>query len=157
MRLYLTRHGQALPPEQDPRCPLSPRGRQQIQALGQALAQRGVQPRLIWHSGKPRAQETAQIVAQNLALETVVRQHQDLAPLDPVEPMILTLARLDEDLLIVGHLPYLATLLARLTGAGARERNPFDTGSCICLQRAMAAEWEQQWALHPPDYATQEG
>lgn len=145
MLLYLVRHGQALPQEQHPQCPLSASGRAQIVALGQVLHEKAVQPHFIWHSSKARAQETAQILAQALNLETAVRERPHLSPMDPLEPMLQTLARLDEDLLLVGHLPYLANLATQL----ADTKPVFHTGTCLCLQRGDTPNWVEQWCLNP--------
>jgi phosphohistidine phosphatase len=69
--LYLIQHGQALSAEQDPQRPLSEEGRATATKIADRLAASGarlIDPALteIRHSGKLRAQQTAEVFAQAL-------------------------------------------------------------------------------------------
>ena len=59
--ILLVHHGPAVGPEIDPMRPLSSVGRAATERLAAAVAQRGVQPHAIWHSGKLRARQTAEL------------------------------------------------------------------------------------------------
>jgi len=59
--LVLVHHGDAVGPQIDPRRPLSDEGRRQVEALSRDAAARGVKPDVIWHSGKLRARQTAEL------------------------------------------------------------------------------------------------
>src|SRR5688500_9788627 len=63
MRLYLVQHGEAVPEQVDPQRPLSEAGRRDVQAMARLLAGAGIRPTRIVHSGKRRAQETAELLA----------------------------------------------------------------------------------------------
>jgi phosphohistidine phosphatase len=84
MRLYLVQHGDAVPEQDDPQRPLSAMGRRQVDAIARWLASAGVRPERTIHSGKLRAQQTAELLATALGggVETVA----GLSPNDPVEP-----------------------------------------------------------------------
>jgi phosphohistidine phosphatase len=52
--------------------------------------------------------------------------------------------------MIVGHLPFMERLTARLlTGDADREGFAFGAGSVGCLQRRGAGEWILVWMIQP--------
>ena len=59
--LLLVHHGDAVGPGVDPMRPLSSVGRAATERLAGLAAQRGVKPDVIWHSGKLRARQTAEL------------------------------------------------------------------------------------------------
>ncbi|MEQ1910662.1 MAG: histidine phosphatase family protein, partial [Vicinamibacterales bacterium] len=61
LRLYLAHHGDAVGPGVDIRRPLSDAGRADTERVAAAAAARGAKPIVIWHSGKLRARQTAEI------------------------------------------------------------------------------------------------
>jgi len=61
MLLILVHHGDAVGPEVDPMRPLSSVGRAATERLARDAMARGVKPDAIWHSGKLRARQTAEI------------------------------------------------------------------------------------------------
>ena len=61
MRVFLVHHGDAVGPEVDPRRPLSSHGRDAVERLAALAAEKGAQPSVVWHSGKLRAKQTAEI------------------------------------------------------------------------------------------------
>jgi len=63
MKLYLMQHGKALSKEEDPERSLSPEGRSETTRMGDVLKEKGTPVDVIWHSGKARAAETAEIIA----------------------------------------------------------------------------------------------
>ena len=64
MNLYLLQHGQSVPEEVDPDRPLSGQGREDIRKTAAFAARAGVRVDTIWHSGKTRARQTAEALAQ---------------------------------------------------------------------------------------------
>jgi phosphohistidine phosphatase len=64
MRVILVHHADAVGPEVDPQRPLSSLGQQQAQAVANQLKARGSAPSAIWHSGKLRARQTAEVVSR---------------------------------------------------------------------------------------------
>ena len=122
MIVYLVRHGEAVPPEADPARPLSARGRAEVEATAKKLLAESAQVSEIWHSGKLRAKQTAEIIARVLGVNKVIEQ-KGLKPDDDPSP-VADLIRQTNDaqrfeprnrstqsaLLIAGHLPFLPKL-----------------------------------------------
>ena len=85
MKLYLVQHGEALPKEVDSDRPLSDQGQQDVERLARFLANRGVRVSQVWHSGKTRARQTAELLAAALAPGVKAEARAGLAPNDPTE------------------------------------------------------------------------
>jgi phosphohistidine phosphatase SixA len=66
MEFYLVRHGEAVSQAVNGQRPLTAEGRRDVERLGRATAQRGIQPSQIFHSGLLRAQQTAEILNESL-------------------------------------------------------------------------------------------
>lgn len=124
--LFLVRHGRPLDKERDPRRGLAPEGRDQAHKIGRWLAEQlGSNTLAIYHSGKDRARQTAEIIAGEIAgkvAEVTVEVRDGLNPKDDVLPIVEWLANSDRPIMIVGHLPFLAYLLQQLVGLAAEER-----------------------------------
>jgi phosphohistidine phosphatase len=117
MRLYLVHHGDAVGPDVDPMRPLSERGRADVGSLASRAAAHGVKPEVIWHSGKLRARQTAELfrqACQPLAECTAAR---GLQPDDPPHWAVDLLIEETRSVMLVGHMPHLPRLL-RLLVAG---------------------------------------
>ena len=67
MKLYLVRHGEALAKDVDPDQSLSEVGRANVERLAGFVGLRGVRAARILHSGKARARQTAEILAEAMA------------------------------------------------------------------------------------------
>ena len=149
MRVYLVRHGKALPKEQDSQRPLSPEGRQEVRSIAVQLSLAGLSVSQIRHSGKARARQTAELLAAGVRHEEVV-ESDGLAPNDPVDDMLYELAARTEDLMIVGHLPFLnklaSLLLAYDESAGLVS---FRNAGFVCLESIANGEWKMAWMITP--------
>ena len=120
MRLYLVQHGDAELKEVDPDRPLTAVGAGDVKRMATFLRGRQLSVSAIWHSGKTRAAQTAELLSEAFAAEGGIRQRDGLAPNDPVGPVRRAVEAAGADLMIVGHLPFLgkhASLL--LTGEEA--------------------------------------
>ena len=60
--LYLVHHAEAAESHVDPQRPLTEAGRRHAERLAGEAARRGVRPAAVWHSGKLRARQTAEIL-----------------------------------------------------------------------------------------------
>ncbi|MEB2836918.1 MAG: histidine phosphatase family protein [Desulfurococcales archaeon] len=80
VRVCLVQHGQALSEDVDPRRPLSPEGRGEVERVASFLAFAGVRVLRILHSTKLRARETAEILARHLRPEGGVEEAGGLEP-----------------------------------------------------------------------------
>ncbi|MEN8213205.1 MAG: phosphohistidine phosphatase SixA [Pseudomonadota bacterium] len=149
MQLYLVQHGEALSKEIDPDRALSDRGRKDVEHLASFLAGQ-VRVERVFHSGKTRARQTAEILASAVASGREVEQLGGLAPNDPVEPFVKYAEEQGENLLVVGHLPFMARLAARLVaGSGKRAIFDYRPGSIVCLETGEGQPWRVQWMVRP--------
>jgi phosphohistidine phosphatase len=117
MDVYLMRHGEARPEEEDPQRALSEVGRLSVERVARRLALSETRLDGIYHSGILRARQTADILAAELDARPPVHERSGLRPLDPVEPIaewLLGDANEDAALALVGHLPFLEHLAAQL-------------------------------------------
>lgn len=149
MRLLLVHHADAVGPDVDPQRPLSSRGHAEARALVERFSTERARvtglgawvPAAIWHSGKLRARQTAEVF---LALNPFAefKMIRGLRPDDP--PAILLGALADEarDLVVVGHLPYLAALRKGLTTIDSL----FPLHGLVLIERGVDG-WEERLVL----------
>jgi phosphohistidine phosphatase len=150
MFLYLVQHAEAKREEEDPARDLTEKGRQDIESVSHHLLRLNVQVRQIFHSGKTRAQSTAKVLGQHLRPAAGVSEAPGLAPLDDPEIWAGQIAKMAEDILLVGHLPHLGKLAALLM-SGDKERSVinFQMGAAVCLRRMAPDQWAVEWMIVP--------
>jgi len=150
VKLYLIQHGEATTEEVDPSRPLTAKGRSDVQKIASFLKGVGARPNAILHSGKTRARQTAEIIAAQLGPDCQVREREGLAPNDPVKAFTNEISGMANDLMIVGHLPFLGKLAAMLL-AGSESKNvvAFRQGGVVCLQRNEDQSWQVAWMVTP--------
>jgi phosphohistidine phosphatase len=150
MRLYLVQHGEALPKEVDPDRPLSDRGRRDSERLAGFLAKRDIRVARIWHSGKTRACQTAELLTAAVAPGAETGVLAGLAPNDPAGDFAGKLADWHDDTMVVGHLPFMARLVTRLVAKNdGGTMVAYRPGSLVCLERAEDGAWAIAWMLRP--------
>ncbi len=150
MRLYLVQHGEAAAKEADPDRPLTDRGRAAVEAMGAFLRRADIWIPLIRHSGKTRARQTAKILAAQLVPMGNIEEAQGLKPNDPTAPIHSELSARQEDLAVVGHLPFLSNLASELLcGNAGAETVQFQQGGVVCLERDAPGTWHLQWMVTP--------
>lgn len=142
MKLYLVRHGEAVSDAVDPTRPLSEEGRVEVEKVAQQLKAVHINPKMIYHSGKKRAQQTAQIIGQAINAEIELNQRENLAPNDSLDSICQELNEHSDDLMIVGHMPFLGKLIASLI----RGTQTYDmkAAEVVTLHR----DDEHQWEIH---------
>jgi len=101
------------------------------------------------HSGKLRAKQTAEVLAEHLNPARGVLVSKDLEPL--ADPVILK-RRLDEtveDSVLVGHLPHLQKLTGHLLTSNENKLVvTFRNAGIVCLDRE-SGYWTIQWIITP--------
>lgn len=112
--LYLVQHGEAKAKSEDLRRPLTDAGRKAVEQVAAWTARRGIGVRQIFHSGKLRAQQTADIFAEQLQPPGGVGAREGLQPNDDVAVMADSLGDLPGSVMIVGHLPFVSRLVGKL-------------------------------------------
>jgi phosphohistidine phosphatase len=150
MFLYLVQHAEAKREEADPRRDLTEKGYLDIENVAHHLKRLKVQVAQIFHSGKTRARSTAKVLAQHLGPPAGVSEAPGLAPLDDPEIWVGRIAAMDEDILLVGHLPHLSRL-AGILMSGDKERAVinFRMGGAACLKGVTAGQWAVEWLIIP--------
>jgi phosphohistidine phosphatase len=150
MRLYLAQHGTALAKDVDPQRPLSASGREAVQAVAGLLKHAGVRVDRVWHSGKARAEQTAQLLARSVLARGTIEKVGGIAPDDDVTGFVSDADVWEQDTLVVGHLPFLSRLVTRLVAGDAeREIVAFQPSSVVCLERREVDHWVVLWMLRP--------
>lgn len=149
--IYLVHHGDALPAHAEPTRPLSPDGHRVTERLAVRAAALGAKPAAVYHSGKLRARETAQIYWTACNPFAAFKAMKGLQPDDDPSlavSLIDTEGRTD-DLMLVGHFPHLPRLLAALllspTQAGATPT--FPQHGVVALEPADDGRWREVWRL----------
>jgi phosphohistidine phosphatase len=150
MALYLVQHGQCHPKDVDPAKGLTETGRDTVTRIADVAKGYAVPVACILHSGKKRALETAEIFADALDPAEGVHAKSGLNPLDDVTALS-GLIDSKNNLMLVGHLPYMARLCSWLvTGDAETPVFQFQNSGIVCLKpHPEAAGWSIAWSLMP--------
>lgn len=127
MNLFFLRHGVAV--ERDPqsfpddsRRPLTLKGEDRVRLVCDALQALELSFDAILSSPFLRARQTAEIIAGSLGLRRALQFHNDLTPTGDPRALLRFVNRISpkpENLLLVGHEPYLSELLSVLISGQA--------------------------------------
>jgi len=154
MKLYLLRHATAtdIAPSDADRI-LTKDGREEARVAGLALARLKARPDHIFSSPLARAEQTADIIAQQLEFPGDVGTLVELTNGTSTAALLRALAPCQhaDAMLLVGHMPSLAEHLAALIGAGPAAGFVFAKTGVACVE---LAEWrlgrgELRWLLRP--------
>jgi phosphohistidine phosphatase len=150
MFLYLVQHGEAKKEEDDPQRGLTDRGFKDVARTAIYARKLGLKVSVIHHSGKTRALQTAQILADYLKPGKGSSPADALAPMDDPAAWAGRIAGMHEDVMLVGHLPYMAKL-AGLLLCGDTEKMfvDFKMGGVVCLKRSDDGRWALEWMIVP--------
>jgi phosphohistidine phosphatase len=145
--IVLVHHAEAVGPEVDPMRPISDVGRAAATRLAMEAAGRGVRPDQVWHSGKLRARQTAELFWRACNPLAAFFAARGLQPDDPPGWIRDELVGESRSILIVGHMPHLDRLLHVLLqsgpGGGAAA---FPLHGCVALERDTG-RWKEIWRL----------
>ena len=148
LRVYLVHHGEAVGPDVDLRRPLSEAGRLTSERTAAAAAARGARPAVVWHSGKLRAKQTAEIYWRACNALADFAASRDLQPDDRPMFMCDRLRHEARDILMAGHFPYLPRLLALLTGDADGAQAEFPLNGIVALRTTDDGEtWTEEWRI----------
>jgi phosphohistidine phosphatase len=151
MRLYLVQHGEAKPEAEDPERSLTARGAEEVKKIAGTLRKLQIKPPKIVNSGKMRAKQTAEILAQGLNISLpLVQVSPGLNPNDDVRPWTERVQKELDDLMLVGHLPFLEKLASvLLCGNENAKLVLFRYGAVVCLEQKDDKGWAIRWILTP--------
>ena len=150
MKLYLVRHGEAVPSSKDPESPLSDDGRRGVERVGFFLREAGVRVKHIYHSSKLRAAQTASILGGVIAPDGSIREVQGLDPEDSIDPTLAHISRWREDRMLVGHLPFMPELCRTLlVKATVPVSITFPPACVVCIENCPEEYWAFRWMIEP--------
>ncbi len=135
MNLYILRHGIAVEHgapgyAKDADRPLTPEGERKHAQIAEAMEALGLSFDVIFSSPYVRARQTAEIIAEALDVRKKLEFSNSLACGGDTKELVDYLKRLQptpENVLLVGHEPYLSGLVSRLVGGNG--------GCCVVLKR----------------------
>lgn len=139
-----------MPKEVDPEQGLSDEGWAETKKIALAAREHGLKIARIMHSGRKRAAQTAEIFAASLRPHGGLTQGDGLNPLDDVATFSVKIDE-SEDLMLVGHLPFLERLASFLIiGIPEKSVIRFQNSGIVCLGKDTAADhWTIRWSLFP--------
>ncbi|CAM2924905.1 phosphohistidine phosphatase SixA [Legionella steigerwaltii] len=150
MKIYLVQHGESLGKEIDPQQSLSKKGITDIEHLSHFLSHKKIEIAHLFHSGKRRAEQTASILASNLAFPREIEFHQGLEPLDDVDPLVAEVNEQQHNIMYVGHMPFMGKLVGKLVVLDEdKALVAFIPGTVACLERANEGKWLINWIKRP--------
>jgi phosphohistidine phosphatase len=135
VRIYLVRHGDAVPEEDagsDRDRWLSSRGREAARVLGRLLREQGVTPDAIVSSPLPRAVQTAELLAQALDYLGPITSRRCFEPSAHPRVASQEIAASGGSVIVVSHEPAVSTLGAFLLGLPAFPS--FRTAQCCAIE-----------------------
>jgi phosphohistidine phosphatase len=149
MKLYLIQHGEARSEVEDPERSLTMKGKKEVISVSKTATGLPIRPLKIYHSGKLRAKQTAEIIAVALKItDPSVQSVQGLNPNDDIRPWAERISKEKEDLMIVGHLPFLEKLTSFLLCGDENARLVlFRYGAIVCLDQKEDKRWAVRWIL----------
>lgn len=142
MNLFLLRHGIAVERgtsgyEKDADRSLTPKGERRLGQIADAMEGMGLTFGLILSSPYVRARQTAEIVADTLGLKKKLEFSEALTPDGDAKALIAALNELDpkpDNVLLVGHEPFLSGLISTLTSGEPRVGIDFKKGGLCKLE-----------------------
>ena len=150
MILLLMRHGNAAKPQGENHLRLTTRGKKEVTLSAQALQARQIKLETIWHSPKPRAAETADIVRAKAGnAQTRLEEKKELAPEGDAQ-------KIYEDLmlekpgcaLLISHLPLLEKLV-HLIQQEMGKSSPLEFPTAGIQAFRWDGKWEWLWEANP--------
>jgi len=149
MVLYLVQHGEANPEGIDHERNLTEKGKNDVLRVAGYVAGLNISLRQIHRSGKTRAGQTASILADHLSASYTAVAADGLSPMDDPRIWADRLQSLEEDTMLVGHLPHLGRLASLLLcGDPQRAVVNFTMAGMVCMRRT-GEDWGIDWIITP--------
>ncbi len=149
MKLYLVQHAKAASKDIDPDRSLTEEGLQDIQKVAAFIKPLDLSVDYLWHSGKKRAQQTAEFLAEAIKINKEHSAYGGLAPNDDVKAVENEVMSLKQDIMIVGHLPFLSKLASLLlAGCESSDTVVFRNAGIVCLNYTDN-KWHLDWIIIP--------
>ena len=153
MKLYCVRHGRAeqLPDHTGER-PLTQEGINDVSKVAAYLKHQAVWVRVVrlMHSGKLRAQQSADILAAAVAEGQTIEVCALLGSDHSIIPLVNLIQEWHDDTMLVGHMPFMSQLVSTLIlGEDSYDILRFPPGTVVCLERIEHHRWILNWVVCP--------
>ena len=150
MKLYLVQHAKAASKDIDPERSITEEGIREVRKVTAFSKSLNLSIDYLWHSGKKRALQTAEFLAEVITIDKEQTGRDGLAPNDDVRVMESEIMSLKQDIMIVGHLPFLSKLTSLLlTGRDSSETVAFKNAGIVCLNYSDDNQWQLDWMIIP--------
>jgi phosphohistidine phosphatase len=149
MNVYLVQHAYAKSEQEDSERPLSEKGWADIRKIADFVFKKGnISVKEIFHSGKMRARQTAEVLAEKL--NSIAKEADGLKPMDDPSIWAERLTKRKEDIMLVGHLPHLSRLASLLLCQNAEKTLvEFQQGCIVCIGTENFINWSIRWMVTP--------
>jgi len=156
MKIYLVQHGISAAENDGGEKVLTEKGRKETDLIASVARGYNVNVKEILHSGKARAEQTAEIYRNVLGVAHPLKDVAGIKPLDDVEKFSMKIANY-KDCLIVGHLPFLERLISFLTTDKSDMKvYQFQNSGMVCIEAKEdgtgvegGLNWYILWTLNP--------
>jgi len=150
MAIYLAQHGKSASKDVDPNRGLTDEGAAEVKSVAALVKQGGIRISGIQHSGKHRAEQTANLYAQEINPQQGVRLCEGINPMDDVSVFAQQLDA-DANQLYVGHLPFMQRLVSFLVADDPEvPLVEFQNGGVVCLEFNQDKNcWLIKWIIVP--------
>ncbi len=150
-KLFLVRHGEAAAGGEIPNPPLSEDGAEAVRKIAVFLARGRIGVARIIHSDKTRARETARLIVNAIGPDPSVEEAASgLAPNDSTALLMEAIGQWTDNVMLVGHLPYLGRLASLLVvGAEDKPIVTFEPATVVALDLMDDGRWGIDWVLKP--------
>lgn len=153
MKLYLVQHADAKSKDVDETRPLSDKGQTDAQNMAAFLKGANITVDEIVHSGKLRAEQTAEALAAGVWQGKMPSKLDGIKPNDSTDHLCNTVMAAGGDLMVVGHMPFVARAASRcLTGSESAILMRFEPGAVACFERQDEGgeyHWSLEWFVKP--------
>lgn len=149
MSIFVAQHAEAAPKDKDPERNLTEKGESDVSKMAGFIKPMGYKCAAIFHSGKARAAQTAELLAPAFNPDRV-SERDDIGPNDPVEAVAAQLKSLGESAALVGHMPFVGRLVSKMLGADPEKPVVnFTPGTVVHLSKDEDGAMRIEWALKP--------
>ena len=150
MKLFLVQHAKAASKDVNPERSLTEAGQRDIRKVSAFIKPLNLSVDCLWHSGKKRAEQTAEVLGEVVEVRKEMVAREGLSPNDDVAALRDEIISGGKDIMIVGHQPFMGKLASLLlTGSELSGTLAFKQGGIVCLNCYQEKQWQINWMIIP--------
>jgi len=149
MKLYILRHGDSVNANSDDERILTEKGIMETEKVGIFLSHKNITVDTIYHSVKKRAYQTASIISKYITSINGLKEENGLKPNDNFLIWVDKVNKINNDIMIVGHLPFLNYFVSYLLGFQNTKVVDIPASGLICLERNEENKMQIAWMIIP--------